>query len=53
MPIQIIPNGTIHKLPLDLKNALIADPSSLTAWCNVITPLARNEVIQKKIKTKK
>ena len=41
---QIIPSGTVHKLPTDLRNALSAETTALSAWCN-ITPLARNEFI--------
>lgn len=36
--------GTVHKMPSDLKKALLSHPSSLTAW-NSLTPLARNEWI--------
>jgi uncharacterized protein YdeI (YjbR/CyaY-like superfamily) len=36
--------GTIHKMPVDLKKALLADAEGLHAW-NAITPLARNEWI--------
>jgi uncharacterized protein YdeI (YjbR/CyaY-like superfamily) len=39
-----LPSGTVHKLPNDLKKALLADSQSLKAW-NEITPLARNEWI--------
>jgi len=39
-----ISGGTIHKLPDDLRKALISSPKALTAWEN-ITPLARNEWI--------
>lgn len=37
-------SGTVHKLPTDLKKALLADKKALEAW-NDITPLARNEWI--------
>lgn len=37
-------SGTVHKLPADLKKALLAHPSALALW-NDITPLARNEWI--------
>lgn len=37
-------DGVVHKLPNDLKEALISDPLSLAAWED-ITPLARNEWI--------
>jgi Bacteriocin-protection, YdeI or OmpD-Associated len=39
-----VPGGVVHKLPLDLRKALIANPTALDAW-NDITPLARNEFI--------
>lgn len=39
-----ISSGTAHKLPSDLKKALIADKSALSAWQS-LTPLARNEWI--------
>ena len=39
-----MPGGVVHKLPRDLREALIADPDVLAAWGD-ITPLARNEFI--------
>jgi hypothetical protein len=39
-----LPGGVVHKLPGDLRQALIANPSALDAWKD-ITPLARNEFI--------
>ena len=39
-----VPGGVVHKLPGDLRNALIAKPTALDAWKD-ITPLARNEFI--------
>lgn len=39
-----IPQGTVHKLPRDLREALAADEKALAAWRD-ITPLARNEWI--------
>jgi len=39
-----IPGGVVHKLPGDLRNALIANPAVLDTWKD-ITPLARNEFI--------
>jgi hypothetical protein len=39
-----VPGGVVHKLPGDLRNALIANPPALDAWKD-ITPLARNEFI--------
>ena len=41
---QRIPSGVEHKLPADLRKALIANPTALDAWKD-ITPLARNEFI--------
>lgn len=42
--INKIAGGVAHKLPADLKNALLSNPLALSAWEN-ITPLARNEWI--------
>ena len=39
-----VPGGAVHKLPGDLRDALIANPTALDAWKD-ITPLARNEFI--------
>ena len=39
-----VPGGVVHKLPADLRAALIANSMALTAWKD-ITPLARNEFI--------
>lgn len=39
-----LPAGTVHKLPADLRRALLSDATALGAW-NDITPLARNEWI--------
>lgn len=39
-----ISGGTVHKLPLDLQKALLADKLALQKWED-ITPLARNEWI--------
>jgi len=36
--------GTVHKMPADLKKALLASPAARTAWQS-LTPLARNEWI--------
>ena len=36
--------GVVHKLPADLKKALLSDKKALLLWEN-ITPLARNEWI--------
>jgi hypothetical protein len=39
-----VPGGVVHKLPGDLRKALIANLTALDAWED-ITPLARNEFI--------
>jgi hypothetical protein len=39
-----VPGGVVHKLPADLRTALIANSTALAAWKD-ITPLARNEFI--------
>lgn len=39
-----ISDGVVHKVPLDLREALVSAPASLAAWED-ITPLARNEFI--------
>jgi hypothetical protein len=44
MSSQRVPGGVVHKLPADLRQALIANDAALTAWKD-ITPLARNEFI--------
>jgi uncharacterized protein YdeI (YjbR/CyaY-like superfamily) len=41
---KTISDGTAHKLPADLKKALLANPKALQVWED-ITPLARNEWI--------
>jgi len=41
---QRVAGGVVHKLPEDLRKALIANPTALDAWKD-ITPLARNEFI--------
>lgn len=44
MAIKKISDGTVHKLPADLRKALAKDNKALQAWED-ITPLARNEWI--------
>jgi uncharacterized protein YdeI (YjbR/CyaY-like superfamily) len=44
MATKQISDGTVHKLPADLKKALTADKKALALWED-ITPLARNEWI--------
>lgn len=39
-----ISGGTVHKMPADLRKALLSDKSALERWED-ITPLARNEWI--------
>jgi uncharacterized protein YdeI (YjbR/CyaY-like superfamily) len=39
-----VPGGVVHKLPADLKAALLSSPQALAGWQD-ITPLARNEWI--------
>ncbi|MDO8492995.1 MAG: YdeI/OmpD-associated family protein [bacterium] len=39
-----VASGTVHRLPADLREALIATPRALEVWED-ITPLARNEWI--------
>jgi hypothetical protein len=41
---QRVPGGVVHKLPSDLRKALVANAVALDAWKD-ITPLARNEFI--------
>jgi hypothetical protein len=41
---QRVPGGVVHKLPADLREALMANTMALEAWKD-ITPLARNEFI--------
>jgi hypothetical protein len=44
MSSQRVPGGVVHKMPADLRDALIANGTALDAW-NDITSLARNEFI--------
>lgn len=39
-----ISSGVVHRVPEDLRKALISTPAALAAWED-ITPLARNEWI--------
>lgn len=41
---NIIAEGVVHKVPADLKKALVSNPDALEKWNN-LTPLARNECI--------
>ena len=42
--IKRVPGGVVHKLPEDLRAALLANAHALAKWAD-ITPLARNEFI--------
>lgn len=42
MKTQQLLSGTVHKMPADVRDALLKDAPALTAWHD-ITPLARNE----------
>jgi uncharacterized protein YdeI (YjbR/CyaY-like superfamily) len=44
MPTKTIAQGTAHKVPPDLKQALLSNKEALKAWEN-LTPLGRNEWI--------
>ena len=44
MSAKRVPGGVVHKLPVDLRSALIGNEVAMTAWKD-ITPLARNEFI--------
>jgi uncharacterized protein YdeI (YjbR/CyaY-like superfamily) len=37
-------DGTVHKLPIDLKDCLVDNDATMTLW-QTLTPLARNEFI--------
>ena len=39
-----VADGVVHKMPADLRKALVGNADALKAW-NDITPLARNEWI--------
>lgn len=41
---KALAGGTVHKLPADFRDAIIATPKALAVWKD-ITPLARNEWI--------
>ena len=41
---QELLGGTVHKMPADLRKAILSDSDVLDVW-NDITPLARNEWI--------
>lgn len=47
-----ISDGVVHKIPSDLRNAIISEPSLIEVWQD-ITPLARNEWICWVISAKK
>ncbi|MBA3758207.1 YdeI/OmpD-associated family protein [Candidatus Saccharibacteria bacterium] len=52
MFIKQISDGTVHKLPSDLKKAITSKPKAVAAWED-ITPLARSEWICWTISVKK
>jgi uncharacterized protein YdeI (YjbR/CyaY-like superfamily) len=52
MPKIEISSGVVHKLPPDLRQALVSDESVLERWED-LTPLARNEWICWTITNKK
>jgi len=57
MSARDIPGGVVHKVPVDLREALTSDAKALALW-ESLTPLARNEWIcwitfVKKDKTRK
>jgi uncharacterized protein YdeI (YjbR/CyaY-like superfamily) len=52
MPKKSISSGVVHKVPADLRKALVSDKAALAAWED-ITPLARNEWICWTISVKK
>jgi uncharacterized protein YdeI (YjbR/CyaY-like superfamily) len=41
---RTIPQGTVHKVPADLRRAITSDSAARSLWVD-ITPLARNEWI--------
>ena len=41
---KTLASGTVHKIPADLRNALLSNTKALSVWEDV-TPLARNEWI--------
>ncbi len=41
---KVIAGGVVHRMPVDLRKALLATPKALMIWKD-ITPLARNEWI--------
>ncbi len=41
---KLISNGVVHKVPMDLHQALTSDPKAVALW-ESLTPLARNEWI--------
>jgi uncharacterized protein YdeI (YjbR/CyaY-like superfamily) len=44
MTTKQVPGGVVHRLPADLRKALIANETALDLWKD-ITPLGRNEFI--------
>ena len=48
----MVSSGTVHKIPDDLRKALVSDSKALSIW-ESLTPLARNEWICWTINVKK
>ena len=44
MSSKAIPGGVVHKLPPDLRRALVANAEALRLW-RALTPLGRNEFV--------
>ena len=44
MTTEVLPGGTVHKMPADLQKVLSKDAEARATWMD-ITPLARNEWI--------
>jgi hypothetical protein len=52
MALKVISGGVVHKIPDDLRKALIADRKAFSLW-ESLTPLARNEWICWTVSVKK
>ena len=52
MPKKTVSSGVVHKIPADLRDALVSDKAALEKWED-LTPLARNEWICWTISVKK
>lgn len=49
---KTVASGVVHKVPTDLRKALVSNKSALEKWAD-ITPLARNEWICWTVSVKK